>query len=80
MSVLRLAKAAFTFAAGADYLAWKISRHSGIEVKLKPWQRRHPVLGALVSRRIPGWILSTTFGALLALVAVYTLVRAVVAA
>jgi uncharacterized membrane protein YfcA len=38
------------------------------------------VVGALLSRRIPGWILSTTFGALLALVAVYTLVRAVVAA
>ncbi len=36
------------------------------------------VVGALVSRRIPGWILSTTFGALLALVAVYTLVKAVV--
>ena len=48
LSVLRLLKAAFTFAAGADYLAWKISRHSGIEVKLKPWQRRHPILGALV--------------------------------
>lgn len=36
------------------------------------------VVGALLSRRIPGWILSTTFGALLALVAVYTLVKAVV--
>jgi hypothetical protein len=48
LSVLRLLKAAFTFAAGADYLAWKISRHSGVEVKLKPWQRRHPILGALV--------------------------------
>ena len=31
--------------------------------------------GRCVSRRIPGWILSTTFGALLALVAVYTLVQ-----
>ena len=35
------------------------------------------VVGALVSRRIPGWILSTTFGLLLALVAVYTLAKAV---
>ena len=35
------------------------------------------VAGALVSRRIPGWILSTTFGLLLALVAVYTLAKAV---
>lgn len=38
------------------------------------------VVGALLSRRIPGWILSTTFGVLLALVAVYTLIRAVVPA
>jgi uncharacterized membrane protein YfcA len=38
------------------------------------------VVGALLSRRIPGWVLSTTFGALLALVAVYTFVRAVLPA
>lgn len=38
------------------------------------------VVGALLSRRIPGWILSTTFGALLALVAVYTFFRAVLPA
>jgi uncharacterized membrane protein YfcA len=35
------------------------------------------VVGALLSRRIPGWILSTTFGVLLAAVSVYTLVEAV---
>ena len=46
-SVLRLLKASLTFTGGADYLAWKISRHSGVEVKLKPWQRRHPIIGAL---------------------------------
>ena len=46
-SVLRLLKASFTFAGGADYLAWKISRHSGVEVKLTPWQRRHPLLAAI---------------------------------
>lgn len=46
-SVLRLLKAAFTFAGGAEYLAWKISRHSGVEVKLTPWQKRHPILAAL---------------------------------
>lgn len=34
------------------------------------------VIGALVSRRVPAWVLSTAFGALLVLVAVYTLVRA----
>lgn len=47
LSVLRLMKAAFTFEGGADYLAWKISRHSGAEIALKPWQRRHPILGAI---------------------------------
>lgn len=34
------------------------------------------VVGALVSRRVPGWVLSIAFGTLLVLVAVYTLVRA----
>ncbi len=46
-SILRLLKASMTFTGGADYLAWKISRHSGVEVTLKPWQRRHPIIGAL---------------------------------
>ena len=45
-SVLRLLKAAFTFQNGADYLAWKITRHSGVEIELTPWQRRHPILAA----------------------------------
>lgn len=48
MSVVRLAKASFTFAGGVDYLAWKISRHSGAEIVIKPWQRRWPLLGAVV--------------------------------
>ena len=47
LSVLRLAKAAFTFEGGADYVAWKVARHSGEAIELRPWQRRHPVLGAL---------------------------------
>lgn len=47
LAVLRLVKASFTFDGGADYLAWKISRHSGVEVKLRDWQRRHPVLAAI---------------------------------
>jgi len=46
-SVLRLAKASFTFAGGADYIAWKINRHAGTKIELKPWQRRHPLLAAL---------------------------------
>ncbi len=47
-SVLRLLKASFTFDGGADYLAWKISRHSGVAVTVTPWQRRHPIAGAIV--------------------------------
>lgn len=47
LSVLRLAKASATFAGGASYIAWKINRHAGTEIHLKPWQQRHPLLAAL---------------------------------
>lgn len=46
-SVLRLAKASLTFAGGADYIAWKINRHADTEIRLKPWQQRHPLLAAI---------------------------------
>lgn len=46
-SVLRLAKATATFAGGIDYLAWKINRHAGAAIDIKPWQRRFPILGGL---------------------------------
>jgi hypothetical protein len=46
-SVARLAKASATFAGGADYIAWKINRHAGADITLKPWQRRHPLLAAI---------------------------------
>jgi hypothetical protein len=45
--IMRLAKASFTFAGGADYIAWKINRHAGTDIELKPWQRRWPLLAAL---------------------------------
>lgn len=48
LSVVRLAKAAFTFAGGIDYLAWKINRHAGTQIAITPWQRRHPLLAALL--------------------------------
>jgi hypothetical protein len=47
-SVSRLVKAAFTFTGGADYLAWKVERHSGHKITLTEWQRRHPVLTSLM--------------------------------
>lgn len=46
-SVARLAKASLTFAGGIDYLAWKINRHAGTQITIKPWQRRWPLLGAI---------------------------------
>jgi hypothetical protein len=48
LTVLRLAKASLTFAGGAEYLAWKINRHAGTRIELKPWQRRWPLAGSLV--------------------------------
>lgn len=48
MTLARLAKASFTFAGGVDYLAWKINRHADAGIVVKPWQRRWPVLGALI--------------------------------
>lgn len=48
MTVLRLAKASFTFAGGIDYLAWKINRHAGTQIAIKPWQRKWPLVAALV--------------------------------
>jgi hypothetical protein len=47
LSVVRLAKAGATFAGGADYIAWKINRHAGTSIELKPWQRRWPLLAGL---------------------------------
>jgi hypothetical protein len=46
-SIARLAKASATFAGGADYIAWKINRHAGTNIVLKPWQRRFPLLAAV---------------------------------
>jgi hypothetical protein len=47
LSVVRLGKATGTYAGGIDYLAWKINRHAGTQIEIKPWQRRWPILAAL---------------------------------
>ncbi|MEO8175068.1 MAG: hypothetical protein ABI626_00240 [Sphingomicrobium sp.] len=47
LSVVRLAKASATFAGGVDYIAWKINRHAGTQIEIKPWQRRWPLLAAI---------------------------------
>lgn len=46
LSVLRLAKALFTFQGGVDYALYKIERHSGVRPELSPFERRHPILCA----------------------------------
>lgn len=48
LTIVRLAKASLTFSDGIDYLAWKINRHAGTQIVIKPWQRRWPLLGAVV--------------------------------
>lgn len=48
LTLARLAKASGTYAGGIDYLAWKINRHAGTEYEVKPWQRKWPILGAIV--------------------------------
>jgi hypothetical protein len=48
LTVARLTKAAFTYSGGIDYLAWKVNRHAGTKITVRDWQRRWPLLGALV--------------------------------
>ena len=47
LTIARLAKASATYAGGIDYLAWKINRHAGAAIEIRPWQRRWPILGAI---------------------------------
>lgn len=47
LSVARLAKASATFAGGAEYLAWKINRHAGTDIRLTERQKKYPLLTAL---------------------------------
>lgn len=48
LTLARLAKASATYGGGIDYLAWKINRHAGTDYVIRPWQRKWPILGALV--------------------------------
>jgi len=45
--LVHLIKAAATVQMGLDYLAWKIARHSGEQVIIRPWMRRLPVLAGI---------------------------------
>jgi hypothetical protein len=44
LSVMRLTKAVFTFRDCVDYAAWKIARHTGIEIEVTSRLRKHPIL------------------------------------
>jgi hypothetical protein len=46
LNVLRLIKAAFTYAGGGDYIVAKLQRHAGVDLPLTEWQRRHPILAS----------------------------------
>ncbi len=47
VSFLRLIKATTTFDGGIDYIAWKIRRHSGVEVDVTNWMRKWPVIAGI---------------------------------
>ncbi|HEX2763376.1 MAG TPA: hypothetical protein VHM92_05955 [Allosphingosinicella sp.] len=48
LTLIRLLKASGTYAGGVDYLAWKINRHAGTKIEVKPWQRRWPLVAGLI--------------------------------
>ncbi|UTW56616.1 hypothetical protein [Kordiimonas sp. SCSIO 12610] len=47
VSVARLIKASLTFDGGIDYLAWKIGRHSGVEIEVTDRMRKRPVMSGV---------------------------------
>lgn len=46
LNMARILKAAFTFDGAARYAAYKVERHTGIEIALTPFRERHPFLAA----------------------------------
>lgn len=44
LNIARLIKAAFTFRDGVSYLLWKIRRHTGHDVYVSDFEKRHPIL------------------------------------
>lgn len=46
LSLLRLGKSALIFANAADYVAFKVERHTGKPIEVTPFMRRHPFLSA----------------------------------
>jgi len=46
LNFVRLAKASTTFDGAARYAAWKIQRHTGLEIEVTPFRERYPLLAA----------------------------------
>ena len=46
LNVARILKAAFTFQGAARYAAYKVARHTGVELEVTPFRERHPFLAA----------------------------------
>lgn len=46
LNLARLMKAAFTFDGATRYAAWKIERHTGLQVVVTPFRERHPIMSA----------------------------------
>ena len=46
LNVARILKAAFTFEGAARYAAYKVERHTGVEIEVTPFRERHPFLAA----------------------------------
>ncbi len=47
VSFMRLLKATVTFDGGIDYIAWKIRRHSGVNIEVKDWMRKYPIIAGM---------------------------------
>lgn len=45
-NIARLVRATRTFDGAARYAAWKVERHTGVQVEVTPWRERHPILAA----------------------------------
>ena len=46
LNLLRLAKATATFEGAPQYAAWKIERHTGLQLEVTPFREKHPLLAA----------------------------------
>ena len=46
LNIARLLRATRTFDGAGRYAAWKVERHTGVNVDVTPWREAHPILSA----------------------------------